>query len=83
MAGSTSWSSCTTRGWPRSQRWVEPFLASVSDVSMRIVELVAEGDRVVGRLSCSRTPTTIRGAHDRVTSTLRKGQEGRRHERGL
>jgi predicted ester cyclase len=40
-----------------ARRWVEPFLASFSDVHMRIVELVAEGDTVVGRFSCSGTHT--------------------------
>jgi hypothetical protein len=42
---------------PVAKRWVEPFLASFSDVDMRIVELVAEGDRVVGRFACSGTHT--------------------------
>ena len=40
-----------------ARRWIEPFLASFSDVRMRIVELVAEGDTVVGRFSCSGTHT--------------------------
>jgi hypothetical protein len=42
---------------PVAKRWVEPFLASFSDVDMRIIELVAEGDRVVGRFACSGTHT--------------------------
>lgn len=37
--------------------WVEPFLASFIDVRMRIVELVAEGETVVGRFACSGTHT--------------------------
>ena len=37
--------------------WVEPFLASFTDVRMRIVELVAEGETVVGRFACSGTHT--------------------------
>lgn len=40
-----------------ARRWVEPFLRSFSDVEMRIVDLVAEGDTVVGRFSCSGTQT--------------------------
>lgn len=40
-----------------ARRWVEPFLGSFSDVRMRVVELVAEGDTVVGRFSCSGTHT--------------------------
>lgn len=40
-----------------ARRWIEPFLASFSDVQMRIVELVAEGETVVGRFTCSGTHT--------------------------
>lgn len=40
-----------------ARRWIEPFLASFSDVHMRIVELVAEGETVVGRFACSGTHT--------------------------
>jgi predicted ester cyclase len=40
-----------------ARRWIEPFLASFSDVDMRIVELVAEGETVVGRFACSGTHT--------------------------
>ncbi len=42
---------------PAARGWVEPFLASFSDVHMRIVELVAEGETVVGRFACSGTHT--------------------------
>ena len=42
---------------PVARRWVEPFLASFSDVRMRIIELVAEGEAVVGRFACSGTHT--------------------------
>jgi predicted ester cyclase len=38
-----------------ARRWIAPFLASFPDVQMEIVELVAEGDRVVGRFRCSAT----------------------------
>jgi predicted ester cyclase len=38
-----------------ARSWIEPFLDSFADVEMRIVELVAEGERVVGRFSCSGT----------------------------
>jgi predicted ester cyclase len=40
-----------------ARRWVEPFLASFSDVHMRIVELVAEGETVAARFACSGTHT--------------------------
>jgi predicted ester cyclase len=39
----------------RARAWIEPFLASFDDVEMRIIELVAAGDRVVGRFACSGT----------------------------
>ena len=42
---------------PVARRWVEPFLASFSDVRMRVVQIVAEGETVVGRFSCSGTHT--------------------------
>jgi predicted ester cyclase len=40
-----------------ARRWIEPFLASFSDVHMRIVELVAEDATVAGRFACSGTHT--------------------------
>ncbi len=40
-----------------ARRWIEPFLASFSDVRMRVVDLLAEDDRVVGRFACSGTHT--------------------------
>ena len=55
-----------------ARKWIEPFLASFADVEMRIVEIVAEGDRIVGRFTCSGThvgpwlghPATGRRFHD-------------------
>ena len=38
-----------------ARRWIAPFRASFPDVHMEIVELVAEGDKVVGRFTCSAT----------------------------
>lgn len=40
-----------------ARRWIEPFLTSFGDVHMRIVELVAEHETVVGRFACSGTHT--------------------------
>ena len=40
-----------------ARRWIAPFLESFSDVSMEIVDLVAEGDTVVARFLCSGTQT--------------------------
>ena len=38
-----------------TRRWIAPFRASFPDVHMEVVELIAEGDRVVGRFTCSAT----------------------------
>jgi predicted ester cyclase len=36
-------------------RWIAPFRAGFPDVHMEVVELIAEGDKVVGRFRCSAT----------------------------
>lgn len=38
-----------------ARRWIEPFRKSFPDMQMRVIELVAEGDKVVGRFTCSAT----------------------------
>jgi predicted ester cyclase len=38
-----------------ARRWITPFLASFPDVHMEVVALVAEGEHVVGRFTCSGT----------------------------
>jgi predicted ester cyclase len=38
-----------------ARRWITPFRVSFPDVHMVIVELIAEGDKVVGRFTCSAT----------------------------
>ena len=38
-----------------AKRWVEPFRLAFPDFEMQTLELVAEGDRVVGRFRCSGT----------------------------
>jgi predicted ester cyclase len=38
-----------------ARRWITPFRTSFPDVHMEIVELFAEGDKVVGRFTCSAT----------------------------
>ena len=40
---------------PAAKRWITPFRASFPDVHMEIVELIAEGNTVVGRFTCSAT----------------------------
>jgi predicted ester cyclase len=40
---------------PVARRWITPFRASFPDVHMKIAELIAEGDQVVGRFTCSAT----------------------------
>jgi predicted ester cyclase len=38
-----------------ARAWIAPFRASFPDVTMQVVDLVAEGDKVVGRFLCSGT----------------------------
>jgi predicted ester cyclase len=38
-----------------ARKWIEPFRVAFPDVRMQTVELVAEGERVVGRFRCSGT----------------------------
>jgi predicted ester cyclase len=38
-----------------ARRWITPLRASFPDVRMEIVDLIAEGDKVVGRFTCSAT----------------------------
>ena len=38
---------------PVAKRWIAPFRASFPDVRMEVVDLIAEGDKVVGRFTCS------------------------------
>lgn len=45
----------TERMAARARRWFTPFRASFPDVRMEIVQLIAEGDTVVGRFRCSGT----------------------------
>ena len=40
---------------PGARRWITPFRESFPDVQMEIVELIAEGEKVVGRFRCSGT----------------------------
>jgi predicted ester cyclase len=40
---------------PAVKRWIAPFRAAFPDVQLEIVDLIAEGDKVVGRFSCSGT----------------------------
>ena len=40
-----------------AKRRITPFRASFPDVHMEIVELIAEGDNVVGQFTCSAPPT--------------------------
>jgi ketosteroid isomerase-like protein len=38
-----------------AKRWVQPFQSAFPDFQMEIVELIAEGDTVVGHFKCSGT----------------------------
>jgi predicted ester cyclase len=37
------------------RRWITPFRTAFPDTHMEVVELIAEGDKVVGRFTCSGT----------------------------
>ena len=40
---------------PGARRWITPFRAAFPDVHMQVIDLIAEGDKVVGRFTCSAT----------------------------
>jgi predicted ester cyclase len=40
-----------------TKRWIAPFQQSFPDMHMEIVEMIAEGDRVAARFTCSGTHT--------------------------
>lgn len=40
-----------------AKAWIAPFQRSFPDMRMEVIELVAEGDLVVGRFTCSATHT--------------------------
>ena len=40
-----------------ARAWIAPFLASFADTRMEIIDLIAEGDRVAARFTCSGTHT--------------------------
>jgi predicted ester cyclase len=40
---------------PAALRWITPFRESFPDVHMEVVDLIAEGEKVVGRFHCSAT----------------------------
>ena len=55
-----------------ARSWIAPFRASFPDVHMEVVELIAEGDKVVGRFTCSAT---------HLGTWLDQAPTGRRFER--
>ena len=55
-----------------AHRWIAPFRASFPDVRMELVELIGEGDAVVGRFTCSAT---------HLGEWLGRAPTGRRFER--
>jgi predicted ester cyclase len=38
-----------------AKAWIAPFRASFPDTHMEVIDLIAEGDKVVGRFTCSGT----------------------------
>lgn len=47
----------TSEAAPGARAWIAPFRASFPDVHMELIDLVAEGEKVVGRFVCSATHT--------------------------
>ncbi len=48
---------------PAARRWIAPFRASFPDMRMDVVDLIAEGDTVVGRFRCSGTHLGVWRGH--------------------
>jgi predicted ester cyclase len=46
---------CTPEAAERSRDWITPFRRAFPDVQMNEIELLAEGDRLAGRFTCSAT----------------------------
>jgi hypothetical protein len=40
---------------PGARRWITPFRAAFPDLHMQVLDLIAEGDKVVGRFTCAAT----------------------------
>jgi predicted ester cyclase len=55
-----------------AKRWIGPFRASFPDFTMRIVDLIAEGDAVVGYFQCS---GTHRGEWNGIQPTGKRFQD--------
>ena len=55
-----------------AKRWIGPFRTSFPDFTMTIVDLVAEGDTVVGHFRCS---GTHRGEWNGITPTDRRFED--------
>jgi predicted ester cyclase len=48
---------CAPEAATRSREWIRPFRRAFPDVEMKVIELIAEGNRVAGRFTCSGTHT--------------------------
>jgi predicted ester cyclase len=46
---------CTDRAARRARSWIPPFRAAFPDARMEEVELIGEGETIVGRFTCSAT----------------------------
>jgi predicted ester cyclase len=55
-----------------AKRWIGPFRSSFPDFTMKIVDLVAEGDTVVGHFQCS---GTHRGEWNGIQPTGKRFQD--------
>lgn len=58
-----------------ARNWIAPFQASFPDMRMEIVDLIAEGDKVVGRFRCSGTHLGDWQGHPPTGRTFRRIDE--------
>jgi predicted ester cyclase len=59
----------------RAGAWIAPFRESFSDLEMEVVDLVAEGDRVVARFACSGTHSGVWLGHPATHRRFRRVPE--------
>jgi predicted ester cyclase len=66
---------CVPERAGRARVWIAPFRESFSDVQMEIVDLLAEGDRVVARFACSGTHSGVWLGHPPTHRRFRRVPE--------
>jgi hypothetical protein len=57
-----------------AKHWIEPFRVSCPDIRMEVVDLIAEGEKVVGRFACSGTRLAKWRGHEPTGPALRRNR---------